>query len=82
MVEPFINQAKLDGRKLIYVHFGRCEPLLKESQDVKTYHIEAQKGFESFAIAVHKLLEQEGRNTMARPISLSTPRPNRLKGRS
>ena len=61
MVEPYVTQAQSDGRNLIYVRFGSHEPLLQESSYVKIYEINARKGFESFAIAVHELIEQEGR---------------------
>lgn len=61
MVEPYVAQAQLDGRKLIYVRFGLHEALLQDSPHVKIYQLEAQKGFESLAIAVHDLIELEGR---------------------
>jgi pyruvate, water dikinase len=61
MVEPYVTQAQLDGRKLIYVRFGIHEALLQDSPHVKIYQLEAQKSFESLAIAVHDLIELEGR---------------------
>ncbi|MBP1153994.1 MULTISPECIES: PEP/pyruvate-binding domain-containing protein [unclassified Paenibacillus] len=61
MVEPYVEQAKLDKRKLVYVRFGSHKPILEESPDIKIVHVEAEKGFESFATAVHHLIEQEGR---------------------
>lgn len=63
MVEPFVRQSKQDGRRLVYVRFGDHEPLLAEGDACATHRIEAQKGFESFATAVHTLIEQEGRKT-------------------
>jgi pyruvate,water dikinase len=61
MVEPYVTQAQLDGRTLIYVRFGNHQPLLRESPYVKISEIDARKGFESFAIALHDLIEAEGR---------------------
>ena len=61
MVEPYVAQAKLDNRNLVYVRFGSHEPVLEDSQEIKTYHIEAKRGFESFATEVHNLVEQEGK---------------------
>lgn len=61
MVDPYVAQARLEKRNLVYVRFGSHEPILEESPDIKTYHVEAKKGFESFATAVHKLIEHEGR---------------------
>lgn len=63
IVEPYAVQARLDQRKLVYVRFGRHAPLLKESPEIKVYHLDAQKGFEGFATAVHSLVEQEGQET-------------------
>lgn len=61
VVEPYVAQAKSDQRKLIYVRFGRHDPLLENDNLIKTYKIDAKKGFESFAIAIHNLIEQEGK---------------------
>lgn len=61
MVDPYVEQAKSDERKLIYVRFGNHAPLLGEDPHVSIYEIDARKGFESFAIAVHQMVEQEGR---------------------
>lgn len=61
MVEPYVIQAKLDQRKLIYVRFGRHQPILEDSPEIKTYYLEAAKGFEPFATAVHNLIEHEGK---------------------
>ncbi|KJS13146.1 MAG: pyruvate kinase [Peptococcaceae bacterium BRH_c8a] len=63
IVEPYIQQTKLEQRKLVYVRFGSHAPLLEDSPQIKIYRLEAQKGFESFATAVHSLVEQEGRKT-------------------
>ncbi|MEK8128057.1 PEP/pyruvate-binding domain-containing protein [Paenibacillus filicis] len=63
MVEPFVTQAKLEHRKLVYVRFGSHEPILEESPDIEVVTLDAQKGFESFAAAVHLLIEREGRRT-------------------
>ncbi|WP_036937918.1 PEP/pyruvate-binding domain-containing protein [Pseudobacteroides cellulosolvens] len=63
MVEPYVTQAKLDKRNLVYVRFGRHEPIVSESPDIKIYTVEAKNGFESFAAAVHNLVEKEGRKT-------------------
>ncbi|HEY9061345.1 MAG TPA: PEP/pyruvate-binding domain-containing protein [Pseudobacteroides sp.] len=61
MVAPYVAQAKLDKRNLVYVRFGRHEPLLNESGDIKVYAVDPKNGFESFATEVHKLIEYEGK---------------------
>jgi hypothetical protein len=60
MVEPYVCQAKLDKRRLVYVRFGRHEPIVDDSPDVTTYFFDAKKGFESFATEVHDMVEREG----------------------
>ena len=35
MVEPYVRQAKLDKRKLVYVRFGRHEPVPKTARRLK-----------------------------------------------
>lgn len=61
MVDPYVAQAKLEGRNLVYVRFGSHPPILEECDDIKVYHLKAQNGFENFAMALNNLVEQEGR---------------------
>ncbi|UWG97835.1 PEP/pyruvate-binding domain-containing protein [Dehalobacter sp. DCM] len=63
MVGPFINQAVADGRNVVYVRFGSHPPLIEENPHVIVYSIDAKKGFESFAMAIHDLIAKEGRKT-------------------
>ncbi|WP_274363121.1 PEP/pyruvate-binding domain-containing protein [Paenibacillus thermotolerans] len=63
MVDPYVTQAKLDGRKLVYVRFGSHPPILDNFDGIKVYHLMAQNGFESFALAVNHLIEKEGKGT-------------------
>jgi len=61
MVEPFVARTLRDGRKLIYVRFGRHEPVAEGGEEIRTVRLDPGKGFEPFATAVHRLVEQEGR---------------------
>jgi hypothetical protein len=61
MVDPYVTQAKIDHRELVYVRFGSHEPILEESQTIKKYQVDASKGFENFATAVHNLVKEAGR---------------------
>lgn len=63
MIEPFVKQAIKENRKLVYVRFGSHEQLVEDLPEVITYHVEANKGFESFATEVHTLIENEGKKT-------------------
>jgi len=61
MVDSYVEQARSDNRRLVYVRFGSHEPLLAEHPDHITRQIDASKGFESFATEIHNLVKQEGR---------------------
>lgn len=63
MVAPYVARAKQDRRKLVYVRFGRHEPVVEDDPAIRVYQLDANKGFESFAMAVHSLMEHEGRKT-------------------
>lgn len=58
-VEPYVRQAKEDGRNLIYFRFAGHEPLVDE-QDAKWYRLDPGEGFEQFTIKVHRIIEKEG----------------------
>ena len=60
MAEPYVRQAKIDNRKLVYVRFGRHEPVIEDAAEIKTYFYDAKKGFESFAAEVYEMVEKEG----------------------
>jgi len=61
VVAPFVAQARLDQRRLVYVRFGSHEPLLDSLDNAALYTLDARKGFESFASEVHELVKKEGR---------------------
>lgn len=63
MADPFIQQAKTEGRKLVYVCYDLHKPILEAEPGIRTYHIDPSKGFESFAAEVHNLIAEEGRKT-------------------
>jgi len=61
MVDPYVAQAKMDKRALVYVRFGSHEPLVEEGPDVRIHHVDASKGFENFAIEVNTIVKEAGR---------------------
>ena len=61
MVHYFVDSARTEHMSLIYIRFASHEPLLDVSQDIKTYHIDARKGFESFATEIHNLIKESGK---------------------
>jgi len=61
MVDCFVESAKAENMSLVYIRFANHEPLLDASPDIKTYFIDARKGFESFATEIHNLIKEEGK---------------------
>jgi pyruvate,water dikinase len=61
MVDPYVAQARVDNRALVYVRFGSHEPIVEDSPDTKIYHVDPSKGFENFAIEVHMIVKEAGR---------------------
>ena len=60
MARPFAQRALRDGRRLIYVRFGRHVAVLPDSPDIEVVHVDASRGFEYFATSIHRLVEKEG----------------------
>lgn len=58
--QPFVTQARRDGRRLVYLRFGLREPLLSERDGVEVHLIDPGLGFERFALAVRQLLTEIG----------------------
>ena len=61
VVEPYVAQAKKDGRKLVYMRFGLHPPVLKDTTGIQVYRLDAGQGFEQFATTVHQIVEEEGK---------------------
>jgi len=61
MAGYFAENARKENMNLIYIRFANHEPILDSSRDIKTYHIDARKGFESFAIEIHSIIKEEGK---------------------
>ena len=37
VVEPYVEQARKDGRNLVYIRFGLHEPVLSDCRDITVY---------------------------------------------
>ncbi len=59
-VDRFVEQAKSEKRKIIYIRFAQHEPLLKEGPGITVYKLDARSGFESFTTQVHKIVTLAG----------------------
>ena len=59
---PFVEQAKKDGRKIIYFRFAAHPELVPECPEVKRVIIPLSHRFETFTVEIHKVIEQEGKD--------------------
>lgn len=60
MVLPFVKQSIEDKRNTIYIRFSKHEPLLGVREGLKIYELNANEGFETFTVEVHKIIKREG----------------------
>lgn len=61
VLEPFIARSRADGRRIVYVRFGRHAPVLSDLEGVEVHELDPTVGFEPFATAVHDLVAATGR---------------------
>ena len=59
-VDPYLEQAIKDHRKIIYVRFASHPPITEGHPEIKTVHIELSHRFETFSVAIHNLIAEEG----------------------
>ena len=60
--DPFVEQAKKDGRKIIYFRFASHPELVAECPEVKRVCVPLSHRFETFTVEIHRVIEQEGRD--------------------
>ena len=58
--DPFVEQAKKDGRNIIYFRFASHPELVGECPEVKRVNIPLSHRFETFTVEIHKVIEREG----------------------
>ena len=59
-VGPFVDQALVSGKKIVYMRFGAHAPLVDPSPQITTYESDPRQGFESFASQIHQVVTAEG----------------------
>ena len=59
-VEPYVEQAIRDGRKLIYIRFASHAPFFEEREGLRIVNVELSHRFETFTVAIHEIIRQEG----------------------
>lgn len=60
--EPFINQAKEDGRNIIYFRFANHAELVTDCPEIKRICVPLSHRFETFTVEIHRTIEKEGRD--------------------
>ena len=60
--DPFVEQAKKDGRNIIYFRFASHPELVAECPEVKRVVVPLSHRFETFTVEIHRVIEQEGRD--------------------
>jgi hypothetical protein len=60
-VRPFVREALTEGRRVVYLRFGRHEPLLDAGDGVVIVELDPRRGFDDFATRIHMLVASEGK---------------------
>ena len=60
--DPFVEQAKKDGRKIIYFRFAGHPELVPECPEVRRVCVPLSHRFETFTVDIHRVIEQESRD--------------------
>ncbi len=61
-MEPYVEQAKEDGRNIIYFRFASHEPLITDCPEVKTIELPLSHRFETFTVEIHNIIAEEGKD--------------------
>ncbi|MCX8023036.1 MAG: PEP/pyruvate-binding domain-containing protein [Syntrophorhabdaceae bacterium] len=61
-VLPYIEKAKEEKRKIVYMRFALHDPVVSESEGIKVYNLNAKAGFESFTSETYNIISQEGKH--------------------
>ena len=59
-VTPFWEEARRQGRKLIYFRFARHRELVRASPDTLVFRLRPEEGFERFQGEIHDVIERQG----------------------
>ncbi len=60
-VGPYVERAKQQQRRLIYMRFASHQPLVMHGAGVKIRNLDAGNGFEAFTTQVHTIIAEEGK---------------------
>jgi len=60
-VDPYVERARQQGRKLIYLRFANHRPLVQPGSGIRICNLDAGSGFEAFTTQVHAIITEEGK---------------------
>ncbi len=64
LVLPYVRQARVDGRKIIYVRFATHTPILNDEEcrayGIKIVRVTLSHRFETFTVDIHNIIRDEG----------------------
>ncbi len=61
-IAPYVAAAVAANRRVVYVRFSSRPPVVEPGAASVTYDLDALRGFESFTVRLHTIIEQEGRD--------------------
>ncbi len=59
-LNPYVEQAKIDKRRIIYFRFASHEPLVQDCPEIKKCEIPLSHRFENFTVDIHNIIAEEG----------------------
>ncbi|MBI4632748.1 MAG: PEP/pyruvate-binding domain-containing protein [Deltaproteobacteria bacterium] len=59
-VRPFVNNALIEMRKVVYIRFASHKPILEKNPNITLYELSPSVGFESFSTEVNNICAKEG----------------------
>lgn len=63
VVKYYIDQLKLNNRKIVYINFGNENLVIDELNKIKVYDLNPSIGFEKFTTTIHNIISEEGIET-------------------
>ncbi|UCC96478.1 MAG: PEP/pyruvate-binding domain-containing protein [Phycisphaerales bacterium] len=60
-VSPYVERAKQQSRRIVYMRFADHEPLVESAAGANVYELDAGTGFEAFTTQVHAIIGKEGK---------------------
>ncbi len=61
-MEPYVEQAVRDRRRIVYFRFAGHEPLVADRPGVQTVCLPLSHRFETFTVDIHNIIEREGKD--------------------